>query len=164
MTWQVIRRASGTGVIVLATLAADGSAQARRMQQDLTLDNLALPTGTVTASHGSLPPAMMHGTAGPVVVFIAGIGFGVGAYEEASAALGQHARVITVGLPGFGGTDPWARPDSSVFGSTPWVDAATVGIPRKCNSTCGCSGIPRQRPVFALTDVIDRCIDHIVVN
>ena len=108
--------------VLLLTVANDLQGQTRLLVQDSTLNNLQHPSGTVTATHGTLGRLRKVGQGPRAMVLIAGLGFGEGIWSEFMDRHKNDYTMYAVALPGFGGSAPLAMPpEGSRYAEIPWT-------------------------------------------
>lgn len=120
----------GALAVALAVVASTPlAAQARRMAQDSTLDNLRHASGTVTVPWGTLGRVTRTGAGDRAMILIAGMGFGDGTWTEFMERRKADYTMYAVTLPGFGGTAPLPMPASQArYADADWTRSAVAGV------------------------------------
>lgn len=121
---------AGALAVALAVMAVTPlAAQARRMAQDSTLDNLRHGAGTVTVPWGTLGRVTRTGTGDRAMILIAGMGFGDDTWTEFMERRKADYTMFAVTLPGFGGTAPLPMPaGQSRYADADWTRSAVAGV------------------------------------
>lgn len=115
-------------IVGIAVLAHVASAQQRSMAQDTSLNNLRLPSGTLTTPLGTLGRVRTVGTGPKHMLLIPGLGFGDDVWTEFMERHKSEYTMHAVTLPGFGGTPPYPIADGALFSDAPWTRSALTAL------------------------------------
>lgn len=115
--------------ILTQTVAHAQGSCVRIMDQDSTLNNLVDPPGIHTVPLGTLGKVERVGIGKRTMILVPGAGFGGESLAKIAETYAAEYSVISVTLPGFGGTDPYASPAETVsHGEQVWTKGVVDGI------------------------------------